>query len=81
MFVSVNRSISLQLEQQYSDKVASSAKVLEEERGRLRRRESEMEGSLFSQRQALLEEMEALKMRERELKKEAELNKRCSQDR
>lgn len=67
-----------QLEQQYSDKVASSAKVLEEERGRLRRRESEMEGSLFSQRQALLEEMEALKMRERELKKEAELNKRAA---
>lgn len=40
------------------------------------RRESELEEGLFTQRQALLDEMEALKMREMELKRQAELDKR-----
>ena len=66
----------LQLKQQYQERLTSANKTLEEEKARLLRRESELEEGLFTQRQALLDEMEALKMREMELKRQSELDKR-----
>ena len=56
--------------------MAASKRGLEEERERLKRREADMEGSLYSQRQALLGEMECVRARERELKRQTELGKR-----
>lgn len=64
------------MKQQYQERLTSANKTLEEEKARLLRRESELEESLFTQRQALLDEMEALKMREIELKRQSELDKR-----
>lgn len=66
----------VQLEQQYREKMCTGKRGLEEEKERLKRREVEMEANLFTQRQTLLKEMEVLKLREREIKRQSELNKR-----
>ncbi len=49
---------------------------LVEERERLKRREADNEECLYSQRQTVLNEMELLKTRQVELKRQAELNRR-----
>lgn len=56
-------------------KLMAAQQEIEEEKERMRKREKEMEAGLFEQRQALLEEMSSLKMREEEIRKQAELNK------
>ena len=56
-------------------KLMAAQQEIEEEKERVRKREKEMEASLFEQRQALLEEMSSLKIREEEIRKQAELNK------
>lgn len=47
----------------------------------MRKRETDLEAGLFTQRQALLEEMEVVKMREAELQHHMETNRRCSKER
>ena len=56
--------------------MASSTRCLEEERERLRRKEADAEQCLYSQRQGLLGEMETLRLRENELKRQSELDKK-----
>ena len=56
-------------------KLMAAQQEMEEEKERVRKREKEMEAGLFEQRQALLEEMSSLKIREEEIRKQAELNK------
>lgn len=68
--------IKFQLEAQYKQKMAQNKRNIENEKERLKRREIELEEGLFTQRQLLLEEMEMVKMRENELKRQTEINKR-----
>lgn len=65
------------MEFSYREKLLQSNRTLSEERERLRRRETDLEAGLFARRQALLEEMEVVKMREAELQHQMETNKRC----
>lgn len=51
-------------------------KELESEKKRLHRKETEIEKSLFNQRQALLNEMQSLKFKESELQRQSELDRR-----
>lgn len=67
---------TFQLEAQYKQKIALNKRSIEDEKDRLKRREVELEEGLFTQRQLLLEEMEMVKMRENELKRQTEINKR-----
>ena len=68
--------LSQQLEHSYQLKLMTAQKEIEEEKERMRKREKDMETSLFDQRQGLLEEMSKLKAREEELQRQVELNRR-----
>ena len=67
------------MEEHYRSKLGMAKKSLEEEKERLKRREAKIEESLYSQRQAVLNEIELLKTREMELKRQTELNRRCNE--
>ena len=64
------------MEHKYRERLTSSTRTIEEERERLRRRETDIEQGLYNQRQSLLIEMESLKLRENELSRQSELDKR-----
>ena len=68
--------IMLQLDLKYRERLTSSTRTVEEERERLRRRETDIEQGLYNQRQTLLIEMEGLKLRENELTRQSELDRR-----
>ncbi|XP_011403326.1 PREDICTED: oral-facial-digital syndrome 1 protein homolog [Amphimedon queenslandica] len=67
-----------QLELKYRERLTSSTRTVEEERERLRRRETDIEQGLYNQRQTLLIEMESLKLRENELTRQSELDRRAA---